>query len=315
MAINQSANAVQRILLSPVTLGANKLCILTNQASPNMASWILKTYDERRISGISLELIITSVPEQGISKMNHEGFIALQKAFRKGKPNIFTCSYLYGVPALKENLYVWLCNEEPMKAFSCSYDFTQSSLLRGSSGSVSEKIASSAYKTFEKAVENSIYCVSSEVDDYVVIGPSKLPTEFVPSTDDPNYVTLSLVVKKTGEPGKRSGLNWGQRKKRNPNEAYIPLPRKIAQSVFSLLENNIFLSLQTIIIHCNFVLSSKMTKRLRLRQAMHSLESILETVSAWLMELMFIQQIWMLTEEEMFRFIKLMMNSTIWIFQ
>lgn len=241
MAINQSADAVRRILLSPVTLGANKLCILSNQASPNMVSWILKTYDERRISGISLELIITSVPERGISKMNHEGFIALQKAFRKGKPNIFTCSYLYGVPALKENLYVWLYNEEPIKAFSCSYDFTQSSLLRGSSGSVSEKIASSAYKTFEKAVENSIYCVSSEVDDYVVIGPSKLPTELVPSTDDPNYVTLSLVVKKTGEPGKRSGLNWGQRKKRNPNEAYIPLPRKIAQSGFFPLRKQHFL--------------------------------------------------------------------------
>lgn len=180
---------------------------------------------------------------------------------------------------------------------------------------MSEKIASSAYKTFEKAVENSIYCVSSEVDDYVVIGPSKLPTELVPSTDDPNYVTLSLVVKKTGEPGKRSGLNWGQRKREIRTKPIFLYLEKLHRVVSFLLESNIFLSLQTIIIHCAFVLSNKMTKRLRLRQAMHNLESILEIVSAWLMGLMFIQQIWMLTEEEMFRFIKLMMNSTIWIFQ
>lgn len=35
-------------------------------------------------------------------------------------------------------------------------------------------------------------------------------------------------------------MNWGQREHRNPNEAYIPLPRKIAKSGFFPLDNKHF---------------------------------------------------------------------------
>jgi len=38
-----------------------------------------------------------------------------------------------------------------------------------------------------------------------------------------NSVKLPLVTR-TGEPGTRSGLNWGQRNTRDPNQAYIPIP-------------------------------------------------------------------------------------------
>lgn len=242
MAIDQPIDKVQEILLEPIALGANRLCILSNQASPNMVSWLLTTYDERKVSGISIELIITSVPERGMLKIDHEGFVALHKAFRQDKPNTFVCSYLYGDPVAQSNLYVWLHDEVPLTAFSCSSDFIQSSLLKGKNASVSVCSASAAYTSFKLAVDNSIYCVSSEVEDYVVIGPSKLPTVAAIAVDDPNYITLSLVVKRTGEPGKKSGLNWGQRKKRNPNEAYIPLPRKIAESGFFPLERQHFLA-------------------------------------------------------------------------
>ena len=37
-------------------------------------------------------------------------------------------------------------------------------------------------------------------------------------------VTLSLVTLRTGEPGIRSGLNWGQRNNRDRDQAYIPIP-------------------------------------------------------------------------------------------
>jgi hypothetical protein len=241
MAAEMYSEAARKILFDPISLGADRLCILSEQASPNMASWLLKAYDENKITGISIELIITSVPEQGVPLLDHEGFIALHKSFRKDKPNLFSCSYVYGTFAVKKNLYIWLCGEKPVKAFSSSYNFVQNSLLKGRSGSISDRSASAAYKTFEKAVSSSIYCVSSEVDDYVVIGPSRLPAAADLTADDPNYITLSLVVKKTGEPGKKSGLNWGQRKKRNPNEAYIPLPRKIAKSGFFPLGKQHFL--------------------------------------------------------------------------
>lgn len=236
-----NTDIVERILVNPASNGTNRLCILSNHATPNMASWLLKTYDEKKILGISLELIITSSYEEGISQMNHEGFIALYKTFKQGRGNIFKCSYLNSFISEKRNLYIWCCDEKPVKAFSCSCDFTQNSLLKGNGGSVLKMDPCEAYDSFNKAIENSIYCCYSEIDEYVDIGPSKIPTDAELSPDDPNFITLSLVVEKTGEPGTKSGLNWGQRKNRNPNEAYIPLPRKIAKSGFFPLEKQHFL--------------------------------------------------------------------------
>ena len=50
---------------------------------------------------------------------------------------------------------------------------------------------------------------------------------------------LSLL-QRGGDTGTKSGINWGQRDGRNPNEAYIPLPVSIARSGFFPLEKNHF---------------------------------------------------------------------------
>ena len=48
-------------------------------------------------------------------------------------------------------------------------------------------------------------------------------------------------ITRTGDTGAKSGLNWGQRKNRNRNEAYIPLPSYIAKSGFFPLNKQHFL--------------------------------------------------------------------------
>lgn len=241
MAEDSNAHIVQKILFDLPASGADKLCILSAHAAPSMASWLLKTYEERKIKGVSIELIITSTSEESISRMNHEGFMALNKSYRIQTPNIFSCSYLYQPCSVNENLYIWLNGDTPVKAFACSYDFTQATFLRSRDGMTSECTAADAYRIFETASSSSIYCDFAEIEDYVIIGASNLPKASNLTLDDPNYISLSLVVKKTGEPGVKSGLNWGQRTKRNPNEAYIPLPRKIAKSGFFPLEKQHFL--------------------------------------------------------------------------
>lgn len=100
--------------------------------------------------------------------------------------------------------------------------------------------ATYAYRLYENAVNRSIFCNHSEVEDYIVIRSSTTsPTSTVAMSAD-NCVHLSLITR-TGEPGKRSGLNWGQRNKRNKNEAYIPLPSRIAKSGFFPLNKQHFL--------------------------------------------------------------------------
>ena len=55
-----------------------------------------------------------------------------------------------------------------------------------------------------------------------------------------SVVDLSLITKGTSAPGKKSGLNWGQRPGRDPNEAYIPVPTSVARSGFFPIDNEQF---------------------------------------------------------------------------
>ena len=315
MTSGQYSNTAQMILFDPISLGADRLCILSDQASPNMASWLLKTYEEKKISGISIELIITSSLERGILQTNHSAFIELHRAFRKGKSNTFICSYYHGVQISKKNYYIWMNGDTPLTAFSFSYDFTQSSFLKSESNSVSKSNASEAYKTYEAAVDTSTYCVNSEVEDYVPIVASPLPTAADLTADDPNYICLSLVVEKTKEPGKKSGLNWGQRKNAIQTRHIFRFHGKLRRVDSSLWESGIFWWLRMIITLFFFVWSSRETRQLARLRAMLNSANILGTVSDSPTAPMYIPRIWMHMGEETFRFIKSMMSSTTWISQ
>ena len=67
------------ILFDPIDSGANRLCILSSHATPSMASWLLTTYEEQGITGISIELIIEAVMDNGIDSISHEGFKELHR--------------------------------------------------------------------------------------------------------------------------------------------------------------------------------------------------------------------------------------------
>ena len=49
---------VKQLLFDPIALGADKLCILSHHATPSMASWLLKSFEELCVSDITVELII-----------------------------------------------------------------------------------------------------------------------------------------------------------------------------------------------------------------------------------------------------------------
>lgn len=234
METQYSDSIAKTLLFNPIELGCNKLCILSYHATPSMVSWLLKTYEEQGITNVSVELIVENVINDGIDLISHAGF----KELHTNNTN-FSCCYLFQSPMSKRNLFIWLHDDKPIQAFSCSYDFTQQSLLRKRGGSHSVCSATNAYKNYEDAVNRSIYCNHSEVEDYIVIDTKLSPASKAYIRPD-NCVHLSFITR-TGETGKRSGLNWGQRNNRNKNEAYIPLPSKIAKSGFFPLNKQHFL--------------------------------------------------------------------------
>ncbi|MDO4477028.1 MAG: NgoFVII family restriction endonuclease [Clostridia bacterium] len=235
-----SDNIAKIILFEPIKLGCNRLCILSSNATPGMISWLFTTYAEQGITNISVELIIENVLDFGIDSTSHEAFKKLHENRCFNKQGRFSCSYLFQPPVIKKNLYIWLYNNIPLQAFNCSYNFTQTSLLRRCSNPISVVSPIYAHKIYEKAVCNSIFCNHSEVEDYVVVHKSNTSYKSTASTLSNSCVILSLVTK-TEETGRRSGLNWGQRNKRNKNEAYIPLPSKISKSGFFPLNKQHFL--------------------------------------------------------------------------
>ena len=105
---------------------------------------------------------------------------------------------------------------------------------------LTETSAYSAYNNYEKVTNRTIFCNHAEVEDYIIIHNPNRPINLQSSLSENQYVTLSFITR-TGDTGAKSGLNWGQRKNRNRNEAYIPLPSYIAKSGFFPLNKQHFL--------------------------------------------------------------------------
>lgn len=67
-------NIAQRILFAPPFQGADTLLILSGYATPNMASWLIKSYQEQNMHHVNISLLIGMVPYDGLSVPIHEGF-------------------------------------------------------------------------------------------------------------------------------------------------------------------------------------------------------------------------------------------------
>lgn len=236
-----SEGAVQSILFAPIQEGADKLCIMTAQASPSMASWLLKSYAERGVSNISVEMIVGDTLSRGIDRISHEAYKGLQGNRDSSNYGRFTCCYLIRPPEISENRYIWLQAECPFRAFTYSDGFTQSALLRKGCGKWNETPATDAYSLYEKTTDRTIFCTHVEVEEYVTVAADSEQAFSSATLSQTRCVHLPLITRRTGETGIRSGLNWGQRGNRNRNEAYIPLPISIARSGFFPLDKQHFL--------------------------------------------------------------------------
>lgn len=232
---------VGKILFDPIKEGADRLCVLTAEATPSMASWLLKSYEELGISDVAVELIICSTLNKGMDKELHKSFKELHGTRYSDKWGNFSCGYLIHPPALEsDNYYIWLNRDKPVRAYTLSGSFTQQYFLHDNKENVNETNAALAYTIYMDAEKRTMYCTHAEVDEYVVFCSSEDNVREQMAADTENCVHLSLLAR-GGETGTRSGLNWGQRNKRNRNEAYIPLPSHIAKSGFFPLDKQHFL--------------------------------------------------------------------------
>jgi hypothetical protein len=233
------------VLLDPIREGAEQLKIVSGYATHTMTSWHITEIATQGFSPIDITLIVGMCPFDGISKSVHDGFNSIVR--RNGTPNQsnLTCQYVIEGSPVHSKLYLWERSGVPFRAFMGSANYTQTafSALRRELIQECSPIDAAAY--FESVEPNSMYCNHAEVEDKIMLTQAHpvLSAEENPLVSvrgaGIQSITLSLLSR-TGEPGTRSGLNWGQRDGREPNQAYIPLPVDKARSGFFPLNKQQF---------------------------------------------------------------------------
>ena len=233
-----------KVLLQPALEGADELKIISAYASPSMAAYHINKLKESNAIPIKIKLIIGMCPYDGLSLGVHMGFKELQKKYEPlPEYSDISCQYNYKMPPIHSKVFIWLKHGNPYKAFCGSANYMQSDFSKNCGECLMECSAEEANNYFTSVERNSIFNTNNEVENYIRI--YKIQPRFDYETREfhaNNKIQKKDIslISKNGEVGKSSGLNWGQRPGRNPDQAYIPLPRAIAVSGFFPLNNRYF---------------------------------------------------------------------------
>lgn len=229
--------------MNPIALGANRLRVISGYATSAMAFHHLERIRTKGCD-VAIELIVGMAPQDGLSLTNHKGFQKLTA----DEDRAFTCSYIYRPPTVHSKVYVWLRDEEPLRAFAGSANYTQTAFETQREVLVPCD-ARLAQEYFDHLSPESIFCDHIDAENVVQIYNDRellrsRPADVTPEEEE-NLQTVSGIdniaslprvcvtfLANDGTLPLGSGLNWGQRDGREPNQAYIRLPSTVYRTDF-----------------------------------------------------------------------------------
>lgn len=229
--------------MKPALQGADGLCIVSGYATPAMAFHHLE-----KVGGagkkIAIDLVVGMPAADGISRTNHKGFQVLSDN------EYFQASYIYRPPAVHSKVYVWTAEGKPVLAFAGSANYTQTAFGKQRETLV-ECDPEISHKYYSEISAESIYCNHGDAEQLVQVYNEKLilkrAAKAAATTPEEEEVLqtasgiddlMSLprmcvsFLANDGTLPQGSGLNWGQRDGREPNQAYIRLPSSVYNTDF-----------------------------------------------------------------------------------
>jgi hypothetical protein len=234
-----------QVLIAPAQQGADRLCIVSGYATPSMAAWHMQKLKDSGIPPIHIDLIVGMCPVDGLSMISHKGFQDIIATYNPIPyyPQ-FNCQYVYQGAGVHSKLYVWLKNDQPVSAFIGSANYTLTAFSRKRREVLNQCDPVEAISYFDTIEGDTVYCTNAEVEEHIRMYRENPAldcesAEHAEAHPENEKATLSLLSR-SGEVGTRSGLNWGQRDRREPNQAYISLPASIARSDFFPLNKQHF---------------------------------------------------------------------------
>ena len=209
---------------------------------------------------LNVELIHGMAGVDGVSKIDHLGFISLEGHKEFSYDGSFSCSYVMKPKSVHSKVYVWCKGETPIQAFIGSANYSEKGFhLPSRTETLAECDPITALDFFYSVKAKTIPCSKANRDKDFVSKPrmvlqeanSASPVVLIEQDkNSPFYghekVTLSLLTKQ-GNVGNGSRLNWGVRPDgkpresikangaksvRNPNQSYIGLPASLQRSGF-----------------------------------------------------------------------------------
>ena len=148
----------QTILFEPLRTDVNELFIVSGYATPNMLSWYIKNLEGKTRTPIKIHLLIGMIPYDGISVSAHEGFIQLIHDDKPEEVDHLECSYLFDMPAVNSNIYIWAKDGNPVLAFAGSAHFVQNAFVGARRQEIMLPCAvDEATREYESLIGRSIY--------------------------------------------------------------------------------------------------------------------------------------------------------------
>jgi hypothetical protein len=235
-------NLFERVLLDPARRGASELFVLSGYSSAAMVTKHFEVASKELSIDLAIDLHIGMTGRDGLSRNT---LLGLQSIPRQIDGRSFNCSLSVLGKSNHSKIYVWCDDKGPKEAFLGSSNYTQLGFGISSSASTHKEVCVAIDPTagFEYVLASSrggISYKSPDIADHINLYDEPTVPEF--EIDEPDFskntsdfVDLPLVMTRTGVRGEvhqKSGLNWGQREGRNPDQAYIPIPSTVAKAGF-----------------------------------------------------------------------------------
>lgn len=229
------------VLVEPCRQGANKLYIVSGYATSAMAFHHMMELNKNNYD-FKIELIIGMCVIDGLSDSNHKGFV---KLVENDFVDNFKCSYVINKPPVHSKVYSWYKDDEPVCGFIGSANYSQRAFSEKQREVLAPCDSIEALEYFNSLSKDSIYCNHNDAEEFITLTNEKQYSQnldkykkAIGSIDDTPENLLGLKKVSTsfldnkGNLPQISGLNWGQRPEREPNQAYIKLNSNIYNSPF-----------------------------------------------------------------------------------
>ncbi|MEH7569886.1 restriction endonuclease PLD domain-containing protein [Priestia megaterium] len=224
-------NIYHDLIKIPYLQNRRKLRVLTGYASSSFVYHLLETYRD-----LQIDLIIGMAKKDGINIWDHNEYIRLANETERLQVYYYT-----GHPAIHTKALLWddinlLGNKI---SFAGSANFTwngfkdQQELMVNANPSEIETVMNidnlinAADPNVNKKI-NLLYKRESEHRNKSTENTDDIDTaEIRKRIENKPYVDLSLKILNKNQIHEKSGLNWGQRPGREPNQAYLPVPMQV----------------------------------------------------------------------------------------